>query len=388
MMTSTFFQSANTTVPNSQFFDFTPLKDEPLETVHPTPATLNPTPSLPLIRIEQISKAYKKGENVLDGVSLTISSGEIYGIIGRSGAGKSTLVRCLNGLEPPTTGRIVIDGDEITLLKGKALRQARRRIGMIFQHFNLLSSRTVSANVALPLEMAGASRNHIQQRVPELLKLVGLENKANHYPVELSGGQKQRVGIARALALDPHILLCDEVSSALDPEATEQILMLLKDINQRLGITMVMISHEMDALRDIASHLAVLERGRIVEKGAIYDVFAHPKTEVARRFVSDTVAHDLPEMIQARLNPNPQAGRNPVIRIVQAGDNVHIPVVALLQQHFNVSAHILYGRVDYIGDQPLAVMTLLLKGADTAPTSILHWLHAQQFQVEVVGYAA
>lgn len=385
-MTNVFFQSVNPAFDHSRFFDLTEVKESHLETINPFHVTAN-SGSLPLIRIEEISKAYIKGENVLDGVSLDVLPGDIYGIIGRSGAGKSTLVRCLNGLEPPSTGRIVIDGDDITQLKGKALRQARRRIGMIFQHFNLLSSRTVAANVALPLEMAGTSKNRIRQRVPELLKLVGLENKAPNYPAELSGGQKQRVGIARALALDPHILLCDEVSSALDPEATEQILTLLKDINRRLGITMLMISHEMDTLRDIASHIAVLERGRIVEKGPTYDVFAHPKTEVARRFISGTVAHDLPAVIQERLHPHPQTNSHPVIRLVQSGAKVHVPVIALLQQHFNVSAHILHGRVDYIGEQPLSVMTLLLKGTDTAPTSILHWLHEQQFQVEVLGYA-
>lgn len=371
-------------IEKSKTFSFAPFKaaSSTLHSVNLAPP-ISPTS---LIQIEGLTKAYNVGENVLNGVSLGIEAGEIYGIIGRSGAGKSTLVRCLNGLEQPSAGSVLIDGLDITKLKGAALRQARRGIGMIFQHFNLLSSRTVSANVALPLEMAGVDKKTIQQRVPELLALVGLDHKAEAYPAELSGGQKQRVGIARALSLQPKILLCDEISSALDPEATEQILALLKDINQRLGLTIIMISHEMETIRNIATHVAVLEQGRIVESGSTYDVFAAPKTDTARRFISGVVSHELPLVIQQRLLSSPQANSHPVIRVVQAGVTANVPIISLLQQQFNVTAHLLYGRVDYIGDQPLGVLTLVLQDADNAPTSILHWMHAQQFQVEVVGY--
>ncbi|WP_454914922.1 methionine ABC transporter ATP-binding protein [Xanthobacter sediminis] len=341
----------------------------------------------PLISIEHLSKSYTAGEKVLDDVCLSIAPGEIYGIIGRSGAGKSTLVRCLNGLEQPSAGRVVVDRQDITGLRGPALRRARRGIGMVFQHFNLLSARTAAGNVALPLEMAGIDRPTIQRRIPELLALVGLAHKADAYPVELSGGQKQRVGIARALALEPRTLLSDEATSALDPETTEQILELLKDINQRLGLTILLISHEMEVVRDIASHVAVLDRGKVIESGATYDVFAFPQTAIARSFLRSIVAHELPAAIARQVHPQPTAGASPVIRLVQAGAAAQLPVIALLQEHFGIAAQMLHARVDTIGGRPLGVMALKLPGAQPRLETVLAFLRARHLHAEVLGHA-
>ena len=264
---------------------------------------------VPAIRLERLGKTFDPAVGpILDDISLTVGQGDIYGIIGRSGAGKSTLVRCINRLERPTAGRVLVAERDITALAGAELRSARRDIGMIFQHFNLLSSRTVAGNVALPLEVAGLSRAEIARRIPPLLELVGLADKAASYPSELSGGQKQRVGIARALATNPSVLLCDEATSALDPETTEQILSLLKDINRRLGLTIVLITHEMQVVRDIASHVAVLERGRLIEEGVTFDVLAFPKSAVARSFLSGLVAHELPPPVERRAAHRTRSG--------------------------------------------------------------------------------
>lgn len=364
------------------------LPPEPTTDASPRrPASSAATSHRPIIRIEGLSKSYVAGENVLDGISLHVAPGSIHGIIGRSGAGKSTLVRCLNRLETPSAGQIEIDGQDITRLHGAALRQARRSIGMVFQHFNLLSSRTAAGNVALPLELAGHSAAQIRQRVPELLALVGLAHKADAYPVELSGGQKQRVGIARALALEPRILLSDEATSALDPETTEQTLQLLKRINQRLGLTIVLISHEMEVVRDIASHVTVLEHGRVIESGPTYDVFAFPQTPTARRFLSSIVAHDLPEALASRIQPQPAPGSAPAIRLVLAHAAASLPVIALLHQHFGIQARILHGRVDTISGQPLGVLTLALPHADARLDEVLAWLRQQGLHTEFLGHA-
>lgn len=276
----------------------------------------------PVIRLENISKVFRANSGpttVLDGVSLSVHRGEIFGIIGRSGAGKSTLVRCINMLERPTSGRVVVAGQDMTALSEKALRGARHQIGMVFQHFNLLSSRTVYDNVALPLEIAGRDPEHVRQTVGPLLEMVGLADKAKQYPAQLSGGQKQRVGIARALANDPAVLLCDEATSALDPETTHSILALLKDINARLGLTIVLITHEMAVVKDIADRVVVLDQGRVVEDGRVFDVFTAPVSDVARSFVGDLLNHDLPAPIAARLVEEEGADTNPLLRITFMG---------------------------------------------------------------------
>ena len=342
----------------------------------------------PAILVEGLSKRFAGSPvPVLEGVSLSIRKGEIFGIIGRSGAGKSTLVRCLNLLERPTTGRVVVSGREMTALDGRALRRARRDIGMIFQHFNLLTARTVAGNVAFALEVAGVPRAEIATRVPELLDLVGLKDKADSYPSELSGGQKQRVGIARALANRPSVLLCDEATSALDPETTEQILALLKDINRRLGLTIVLITHEMQVLRDIASHVAVLDHGRLVEQGETYDVLAFPQSAVARSFLSGIVAHDLPSAVAARIGPVAGPGTEPILKLVLTGAAADEPVLADLVTRFGVRPHVLHGRIDYVGDRPLGVLTVGL-GADEARLgAVVGHLSSLGIHVDVIGHA-
>ncbi|RIA03569.1 methionine ABC transporter ATP-binding protein [Rhodopseudomonas palustris] len=341
-----------------------------------------------VIRIEHLSKTFSDAAGpVLDDVSLTIRRGEIHGIIGRSGAGKSTLVRCINLLERPSAGRVIVSGREITSLRGRALRNARRDIGMIFQHFNVLSSHTVAGNVALPFKVAGLPRAEIARRIPPLLELVGLAHKADAYPSELSGGQKQRVGIARALALDPSVLLCDEATSALDPETTDQILALLRDINRKLGLTIVLITHEMHVVRDIATRVAVLDHGRVVEEGATFDVLAFPKSAVARSFLSGLVAHELPPPVAAQLLPTAVPGSDPVLRIVFTGTAAHDPIVADLVSVFGIQPNILHGRIDYVGDRPLGVLTLVAGGAGEKLPAVLSHLSSLGLVVEVIGHA-
>ncbi len=343
---------------------------------------------LPVIRVEHLTKTYTpEAGPVLSDISFEIAKGDVFGIIGRSGAGKSTLVRCLNLLEKPTSGRVIVSGREISALSGAALRTARRDIGMIFQHFNLLSSRTVADNVALPLEVAGLSRGEIRTRVPPLLELVGLSDKAKAYPSELSGGQKQRVGIARALASNPSVLLCDEATSALDPETTEQILALLGDINRRLGLTIVLITHEMDVVRDLATRVAVLDRGRVVEEGPTFDVLAFPKSDVARSFLAGIVAHELPAPVQARIRPEPVPGSSPVIRIVFTGAAAHEAVIAGLVTKFGVAPNILHGRIDYVGERPLGVITIVAEGAGERLPEVLADIAARGLHAEVLGHA-
>ncbi|MGB5954144.1 methionine ABC transporter ATP-binding protein [Pseudomonas sp.] len=228
--------------------------------------------------------------SALDTIDLQVRRGEVFGIIGRSGAGKSSLLRLLNRLETPSAGQVVIDGQDIAGLRGKPLHALRRKVAMIFQHFNLLANCTVAENIELPMRMAGLSRQQRSARVEELLRLVGLAGRANAYPAQLSGGQKQRVGIARALVLEPQILLCDEATSALDPQSTQAILDLLRDINQRLGLTIVLITHEMQVIRDLCDRVAVLEQGRIVETGAVWEVFGNPRHEVSRTLLSEAAS--------------------------------------------------------------------------------------------------
>lgn len=242
-----------------------------------------------MITVQNVSKAYITPQNTvqaLNNVSLKIEQGDIFGIIGFSGAGKSTLIRCLNRLEEPDSGKIVIDGQEITALEQKELRQARKKIGMIFQQFNLFDAKTVFENVAFPLEVSEFPKKEIKSRVEEILDLVGLTDKANAYPLQLSGGQKQRVGIARALSNKPTVLLSDEATSALDPQTTYSILELLKDINRKLGLTIVLITHELDVLKHICNNMAVIEQGKIVEKGSVEKLFFNPESDTAKRFIN------------------------------------------------------------------------------------------------------
>ena len=320
------------------------------------------------ISIRDVTKRYDgrgraEAVTAVDGVSLDIERGEVFGIIGYSGAGKSTLVRLVNGLEPVTAGSIEIAGVDITRLRGRELLRTRQGIGMVFQRFNLLRSRTVRGNVAYPLEVAGLSRAERAARVDELLAFVGLADRADAWPEELSGGQQQRVGIARALAASPSILLADEATSALDPETTEEVLDLLSRVNRDLGVTIVVITHEMEVVTRIAHRVAVMERGRVVESGDTYDVFTAPQTETARRFVR-TVVRALPEgdALAALQRANP--GRLLTISFTDAAASEARVFGALARE--GVGFHLVHGGVDDIQGRVYGLLTIAVEGDDAA----------------------
>jgi D-methionine transport system ATP-binding protein len=342
-----------------------------------------------LITISNLKKVYTaRGMEVhaLEDVSLHVSPGEIFGIIGLSGAGKSTLVRCINLLEKPTAGTVLVDGEDLTQLSQKELRRARQKIGMNFQHFNLLWSRTVAENVAFPLEIANVPKAAREKKVFELLSLVGLEDKANNYPAQLSGGQKQRVGIARALANDPKILLCDEATSALDPETTKSILTLLKDINKKLNLTIVLITHEMHVIKEICDSVGVLDRGIIVEQGSVLDLFTNPKTAMARNFINSIVNTEIPPVIKERQSHSLHHGeQSKVIRVSFIGETATEPLISSLVQKFGIQANILYGNIDHIKDTLFGSLTLELlpvPGGDV--DDAINYLKSCNLQVEVL----
>ncbi|MBO8127036.1 MAG: methionine ABC transporter ATP-binding protein [Firmicutes bacterium] len=340
-----------------------------------------------MIEIKNLTKVFTSNGNkivALDDVSLTIKKGEIYGIIGLSGAGKSTLIRCINMLEKPDQGQIFIGGKEITALSGRQLRKERSKIGMIFQHFNLLSSRTVAGNVAFPLEIAGTPKAQIKERVNELLYLVGLADKANMYPAQLSGGQKQRVGIARALANNPEVLLCDEATSALDPQTTKSILALLQDINKRLGLTIVLITHEMEVVKEICDSVAVIDNGKIVENGPLVNVFAHPRTEAARRFIKGVIQIDLPEEVKEYHLRQVDDSKSAVIaRLSFIGTSAGEPVVSSLVRHFDVDANILAGNIDHLKDVPFGTLVVELRAKNGGLDKALKYLAERGIEIEV-----
>jgi D-methionine transport system ATP-binding protein len=310
-------------------------------------------------------------------VSLHVDRGEVFGIVGESGAGKSTLVRTINLLERPTRGSVTIDGTDVTAFEGDALRAVRRGIGMVFQHFNLLHARTVFDNVALALRIGGASRDEIERRVTELLPLVGLEDKALAYPAQLSGGQKQRVGIARALASSPKILLCDEPTSALDLETTAAILELLKGINRKLGITVVLITHEMAVVKAICDRVAVMKDGVLVEEGTVYDVFASPRHEYTRGLVGRTLALDMPERLL-------DGSRGRVLKIVYRGARAEEPLISETARRFDVRLNILHGRIEYIGGHPLGALVAGIEGETEEVDRAVEFLRSRASGVEVL----
>lgn len=308
-----------------------------------------------MIFIRNLSKVYSQNNEsiqALQDVSLHVSPGEIFGIVGPSGAGKSTLIRCINMLDRPTTGSVIVNGQEMTRLATPQLRLARRQIGMIFQHFNLLSSRTVAGNVAFPLEIAGYRKEERNKRVNDLLELVGLTDKADAFPAQLSGGQKQRVGIARALANEPRVLLSDEATSALDPQNTLSILSLLKDLNDRLGLTILLITHEMDVVKHICDHVAILHEGRVVEQGAIDDLIVDPRSQLSRAFFPSIEA----------VVPTP--GSTDVC-ITFFGDAADQPVLAELVRKFGVNVNILGGSIQTISGRRIGRLQVQLTGTQT-----------------------
>ncbi len=342
---------------------------------------------------EQIGKTYQSSAGpveALQDISLQVEAGTIFGIIGRSGAGKSSLLRTINLLEKPTSGKVLVDGIDISTLTENALVTLRRRIGMIFQHFNLLSAKTVYENVALPLRVAGVTKSEIDQRVNELLALVGLESKHNTYPARLSGGQKQRVGIARALATRPEILLCDEATSALDPETTQSILQLLRDINRRLGITVILITHEMSVIREIAERVLVLEKGRIAELGDVWKVFGAPQHEATKALLAP-LQHGLPDDVQQRLLSAPPANNKPYQQVIQLtfnGENYLEPDFTRITTVLQTSVHLVYGGIDRIQGHAHGRLLLAVPGNVTLPdfTQLTHGQDAIAHHIEVIGY--
>ena len=342
-----------------------------------------------MITVNGLDKNYLiNGEvcTALKNINFTVKPGEIYGVIGRSGAGKSTLIRCLNLLEHPSSGDVMIDGQSMTKLNTQALRKARRQIGMIFQHFNLLSNRTVSQNIALPLELMGLPRAQITQRVAELTAIVGLKPLANALPASLSGGQKQRVAIARALAPGPKVLLCDEATSALDPETTQTILALLREINQRLKLTIVLITHEMDVVKAICDRVAVIEQGEIVEEAPIIELFAKPKSHVAKVLTQTAMHTDLPAVISKALTQQPKPGWVPIVRLAFVGAKAGEPFVASLQVEFGVKTNVLEAKLELIHGLQVGIMVCQLLGGAEVVLKAIQYLEKKQIQVEVLGY--
>ncbi|MCR9365964.1 methionine ABC transporter ATP-binding protein MetN [Vibrio antiquarius] len=342
-----------------------------------------------MIEIKNVNKVFYQGSKeilALKDINLHIAKGTIFGVIGSSGAGKSTLIRCVNMLEAPTSGSIIFDGIDLTKLSKKQLVETRRNIGMIFQHFNLLSSRTVFDNVALPLELAGKDKSQITTKVTELLKLVGLADKHESYPSNLSGGQKQRVAIARALASDPSVLLCDEATSALDPATTQSILELLKEINRKLNITILLITHEMEVVKSICHEVAIIGGGELVEKGTVGDIFAHPKTELAHQFIRSTLDLSIPEDYQARLQAERVDGSYPLVRLEFTGATVDAPLMSQISRKYNIDVSILSSDLDYAGGVKFGMMVAELFGNEEDDNAALEYLRKHNVKVEVLGY--
>ncbi|AQW66811.1 methionine ABC transporter ATP-binding protein [Pseudomonas parafulva] len=316
-----------------------------------------------MIEFQQVHKTYRvAGREIpaLNPTTLTIEDGQVFGLIGHSGAGKSTMLRLINRLEEPSGGKIIVDGEDVTAFNANQLRGFRQQVGMIFQHFNLLASKTVADNVALPLTLAGQlSRAEIDKRVVELLARVGLSDHARKYPAQLSGGQKQRVGIARALSTNPKILLCDEATSALDPQTTASVLQLLAEINRELKLTIVLITHEMDVIRRVCDRVAVMDAGQIVEQGSVADVFLHPQHPTTKRFVQEDDHVDEGEQ---RDDFAHVPGR--IVRLTFQGEATYAPLLGTVARETGVDYSILAGRIDRIKDVPYGQLTLALIGGD------------------------
>lgn len=341
-----------------------------------------------MIDLINVSKSFaQKGERVeaVKQANLQIRKGEIFGVIGYSGAGKSSLLRCINYLERPTSGTIKINGVELSQLSEQELRRLRRKIGMIFQHFNLLSSGTVFQNVAAPLQLANVPKKQIAGKVKQLLELVGLQDKEKSYPFQLSGGQKQRVAIARALANDPEILLCDEATSALDPQTTDSILDLLLDINRRYNITIVLITHEMHVIKKICDRVAVMENGHIVEQGSVVDLFYAPQSQITRKFIKSVVDTELPETLRTQLQNSRESGT--LLRVSFIGDLVKEPMLADLTARYSLRPSIVYGNITQIKETLFGTLVLHITGDFNAIDKGRRFLEEQGLRVEVIRYA-
>jgi len=339
-----------------------------------------------MIELRHLHKVYqKKGGKIVavNNVSLTIGQGEIFGIVGYSGAGKSSLLRCINMLERPTAGQVFVDGEELTAMPVEQLRRVRQSIGMIFQHFNLMANRTVAGNIAYPMEVAGRSKAEIAARTRELLELVGLADKANAYPSELSGGQKQRVGIARALANSPKVLLCDEATSALDPMTTQSILALLREINRRLGLTIVLITHEMEVVKEICDRVAIMANGEVIEQGSAYEIFAGPREELTRQFVSTVIDLQLPDYLLKQ-----QRHDSELVKVLFQAEKAEAPVIHDLLRLYDVEVNIRHGRMEYIQERPLGIFLLEVSGEERERARAIQYLLRETSETEVLPYAA
>ena len=341
-----------------------------------------------MIELTHISKDFASGGrtvHAVQDVSLSIGKGEIFGIIGFSGAGKSTLVRCINLLERPTSGSVTVDGKEMTALSARELRQARKKIGMIFQHFNLMPSRTVFGNVAYPLRGSGLSGEQIADKVHRLLELVGIGDKAEAYPKQLSGGQKQRVAIARALANDPNVLLCDEATSALDPQTTKAILRLLKNLNEKLGITVVIITHEMAVVKEICDRIAVMEHGRVVEQGEVFNVFADPRQEITRSFIHTTSnLRKIEELIE---EDSPVVQLKPgelIVRLSYIQRNVSEPLISTVSRKFDIVLNIIFSDIAIVQNAPIGGTVAIISGERAQITQAMQYLSEKNVGVEVI----
>lgn len=328
-----------------------------------------------MIRLEKLTKIYKKGNQevvALKDIDLEVSKGSIHGIIGLSGAGKSSLIRCVNRLEEPTCGEVWVNGVNLMSLDNKGLRDARKGMGMIFQGFNLLSSKTVFENIAFPLRLSKVPETEIKEKVLSLLELVELSDKANSYPSQLSGGQKQRVGIARALANEPNVLLCDEATSALDPKTTKQILTLLKSINHSLGITIIVVTHEMDVIKEICDYVTILEGGKTIEEGNTIDIFSKPGNEVTKHFVESTSYIPKEFLKGIALNLSFMEG------------SAKEPIISKLMKKFDVDVNILSGQIEYIQNKPLGKLTIGISNLSNNLEDIISYLETYNVKAEVI----
>ncbi|MGF2618315.1 methionine ABC transporter ATP-binding protein [Rossellomorea vietnamensis] len=338
-----------------------------------------------MIEFKGLTKTYESGDapvRALDGIDLKINEGEIFGVIGFSGAGKSSLIRCVNLLERPTSGSVIVDGKDLTKLSPKEIRAVKRNIGMIFQHFNLLNSKTVFANVAMPLKLAKVSKEAIKERVTELLEFVGLEDKADYYPDQLSGGQKQRVGIARALATRPSILLCDEATSALDPQTTNSILELLRKVNKEYKITVLIITHEMTVIREICDRVAVIEAGKIIEEGSVFSVFSAPRTTTARNFVSTVMNDNLPESIKDIVRKN--EGAQKVFRINFVGESAGQPLLSKIAKKFDIDTNVLFGNITELQGVPFGNLIVEFIGSESEINRALMYINQEKVAIKEV----
>lgn len=344
-----------------------------------------------MIKLIGIKKSFKTKNGIsyaLKGIDLNVAKGDIFGIIGKSGAGKSTLLRTVNLLERPTEGEVFLDGVSLTSLKESELREQRRNVGMIFQHFNLLSSATVFKNIALPLEFAGKNKSEIEKRVKYLLEVTGLSDKEKHYPHQLSGGQKQRVAIARALASNPKVLLCDEATSALDPETTKSILALLKAINEKFGVTILLITHEMEVVKSICNRVAVIENGRIVENSTMVEMFSNPQTEVTKTLVRSAYHISLPAHIEENLSSSPDKYSSPILKFTFVGKTASESIITSLVKKYDLNINIIQAHIDIINNSPLGIMLCEISGEQEKIQLGIEYLKELKISTEVIGYVS